>query len=225
MDTSAGFRRAQTDSFRQVAELDRLEPRIRKKVLSLTEFWQEFERHRDRASVLDQVAAVTAFIIGEANGKQSEKHPWIKEFLTRAEPYGRYLEEFLESVSLRDQNDKYDSRADRVSLMTLHAAKGLELPVVFMVGCEDGLLPFRPESADRITDLAEERRLFYVGMTRAQEKLILTRSRRRRQYGKSIELPPSPFLADIELALLEVLEAEQRPPRAPKAQDLQMSLF
>jgi DNA helicase-2/ATP-dependent DNA helicase PcrA len=93
-----------------------------------------------------------------------------------------------------------EARGDHVSLLTLHAAKGLEFGVVFIVGLEDGILPLRfgPEEPS-----AEERRLFYVGMTRARDRLILTRATQRRWRGRAQSLRPSPFLAAIETELLK----------------------
>ncbi|NTV29354.1 MAG: ATP-binding domain-containing protein, partial [Candidatus Omnitrophica bacterium] len=91
--------------------------------------------------------------------------------------------------------DVFNSRAGKVSLLTLHAAKGLEFPVVFIVGCESGLLPLK---ADLLTtSVEEERRLFYVGMTRARERLYLVRSRQRTLFGRATEPAASPFLQDI----------------------------
>ena len=114
-----------------------------------------------------------------------------------ADACGDDLERFLSELSLGTQVDTWDPRADRISLLTLHAAKGLEFPVVFIVGCEDGLLPLSwggagPEDPD------EERRLFYVGVTRARTRLYLCRARKRRWRGKIREMAPSPYLADIE---------------------------
>jgi DNA helicase II / ATP-dependent DNA helicase PcrA len=94
-----------------------------------------------------------------------------------------------------------DARADRVSLLTLHAAKGLEFPVVFIVGLEDGLLPLHWDEADEAA-MAEERRLFYVGMTRAKDRLILSHARQRHWRGRLRMLEPSPFLCDIEKELV-----------------------
>jgi superfamily I DNA/RNA helicase len=79
----------------------------------------------------------------------------------------------------------------------MHAAKGLEFPVVFVTGCEEGLIPFRHGNADR-DDEAEERRLLYVAMTRAREQLYLTLARKRRIHGHREHRKPSPFLRDIE---------------------------
>jgi len=112
------------------------------------------------------------------------------------------LEAYLEQIALITDLDSYDQSLDRVTLMTLHAAKGLEFPVVFMTGMEEGLFPHSRtvESADEIE---EERRLCYVGMTRAMQKLYLTRSRQRRIYGSFQYNPASRFLDEIPVHLLD----------------------
>ena len=94
-------------------------------------------------------------------------------------------------------------RADRVKLLTLHAAKGLEFPVIFMVGLEEGLLPFSFGKELSVNELAEERRVFYVGMTRAKELLYLTHAAKRLRHGKVKEAEPSRFINDIEEKWLE----------------------
>jgi len=127
---------------------------------------------------------------------------------------GETLAEFLDHAALVSDVDAYDERA-QVTLMTLHAAKGLEFPLVFLAGMEEGLFPhsrtlLHPE------ELEEERRLCYVGMTRAMDQLILTRARYRRRYGT--ELPeasiPSRFLEEVPPQLLEDLGAPGRSDRA-----------
>ncbi|HHJ06804.1 MAG TPA: hypothetical protein ENK24_04820, partial [Anaerolineae bacterium] len=125
-------------------------------------------------------------------------------------------------AALRDETDAYDSRADRITLMTLHASKGLEFPVVFIVGCEEGLLPY--QKAGEPLDSEEERRLFYVGMTRAQEKLILTRSKKRFLFGKWLNNAPSRFLDDIENILKELKKTPNKPRKSEPA-GRQMKLF
>ena len=130
---------------------------------------------------------------------------------------------FLTGATLEREADAYDARADRVALMTLHAAKGLEFPVVFMVGCEEGLLPYM--RAGQETDIAEERRLFYVGMTRAQEKLVLTSAQRRLLYGQMLEQPVSRFVADIESSLLALEKPTPRKAIREALDELQLSLF
>ena len=111
------------------------------------------------------------------------------------------LTEYLEQVALITDLDSYDPSLDRVTLMTLHAAKGLEFPVVFMTGMEEGLFP-HSRSGDGGQEVEEERRLCYVGMTRAMEKLYLTHARRRRIYGDYQFNPPSRFLAEIPASAL-----------------------
>jgi superfamily I DNA/RNA helicase len=107
--------------------------------------------------------------------------------------------------------------------MTLHAAKGLEFPVVFMVGCEESLLPYR--RGDEPVDVAEERRLFYVGMTRAQQKLILTHAKSRFLFGRQQHNDPSPFLEDIEAAFKEVKRMADRKSAPEKPENPQLRLF
>ena len=124
-------------------------------------------------------------------------------------PFGDHLGDFLETLALQSETDAYDPRADRVTLMSLHASKGLEFPVVFIVGCEEGLLPY---GAGRGLDFEEERRLFYVGLTRAGRKLVLTHARKRVLFGQFMENAPSRFVGDIEAALKEVQEMQYRPP-------------
>ena len=129
-----------------------------------------------------------------------------------------------ERVALSTEADFWDARADRVSLLTMHAAKGLEFPVVFVVGVEDGLVPFSWNAADEADPgaAAEERRLFYVALTRAKDRLFLTRARERAWRGQRRTPPPSPFLDDIAPELLHTQDA---PPRRARAEQQQYKLF
>jgi DNA helicase II / ATP-dependent DNA helicase PcrA len=113
---------------------------------------------------------------------------------------------FADTVALAVEADFWDPRADALSLLTIHAAKGLEFPVVFITGLEDGLLPFHWGKTEEAA-LAEERRLFYVGITRAKDRLVLTRALRRLWRGRLRERAASPFLGDIEQALTEHRQA------------------
>jgi len=106
-------------------------------------------------------------------------------------------------------------------VLTLHAAKGLEFPVVFLVACEDGILPYRPENGP--VDEAEERRLFYVGLTRGKDRVIVTWARRRHLFGRVREGRPSPFLAAIPDHLKQV--RKPTPPSRPRPKGRQLSLF
>jgi DNA helicase II / ATP-dependent DNA helicase PcrA len=133
----------------------------------------------------------------------------------------REPQSFLDAAAVASEADLFDPRADRVSLLTLHAAKGLEFAVVFIAGLEDGLLPLRFGEVDDAA-LAEERRLLYVGMTRARDRLILSRALERPWRGRIRRLEPSPFLGDIapELVCLE------RMPRARgRPEDRQLRLL
>ncbi len=106
------------------------------------------------------------------------------------------LETFLSQLSLVSDIDNAEMEDDRVTLMTLHSAKGLEFPIVFMIGMEEGLFPHSRTLMDD-NEIEEERRTCYVGITRAQRKLYLTNARQRTIYGKTNAFPPSRFLAEI----------------------------
>ena len=134
---------------------------------------------------------------------------------------GDDLERFLGEIATGAEVDAWDPRAEAVTLLTLHAAKGLEFPVVFLVGVEDGLLPLRfPGSPPSDDDVAEERRLFFVGLTRAQDRLFVSYAARRYRHGAERELPPSPFLDAIDPGLLE--RRGDDAPRRPKDRQLRL---
>jgi len=117
---------------------------------------------------------------------------------------GEDLNRFLQEIATGAEVDALDPRAEAINLLTLHAAKGLEFPVVFLVGCEDGLLPLRWPGANPTDDeTAEERRLFFVGLTRAQDRLYVSHAARRFRHGKERDQTPTPFLAAIDAGLFE----------------------
>ena len=122
-----------------------------------------------------------------------------------AEERGETLAEFLDHAALASDTDQFDPDA-RVTLMTLHAAKGLEFPLVFLAGLEEGLFP-HSRTLNSPEELEEERRLCYVGMTRAMNTLILTRAHYRRRYGNDMpeRSVPSRFLEEVPPALIENL--------------------
>ncbi len=134
------------------------------------------------------------------------------------------LADYLEQVALITDLDSYDPEQQRVTLMTLHSAKGLEFPVVFMTGMEEGIFP-HSRSGEAGEDVAEERRLCYVGMTRAMQRLYLSHARRRRVYGTYQFNPPSRFLAEIPPQLLAAGEPASQPEAAAPAQHNLASLF
>ena len=115
------------------------------------------------------------------------------------------LAEFLEQVSLVSEQDEYDEESGSVTLMTLHNAKGLEFPVVFIIGLEDGVFPHYRSMGDP-AHLEEERRLMYVGVTRARERLYMTYAWSRTLFGSTSYSPPSRFLGEIPTELVRALE-------------------
>ncbi len=117
----------------------------------------------------------------------------------------RGLVGFLETLNLSSDQDSYDEKADRVPLMTLHAAKGLEFPAVFIAGCEEGLLP-HARYREAPADLEEERRLFFVGMTRAEQFLTLTHARFRRIRGRPERHMASQFLAELPAEVFQTID-------------------
>jgi DNA helicase II / ATP-dependent DNA helicase PcrA len=127
-----------------------------------------------------------------------------------AQQRGEALSEFLDHAALVSDTDRYNPKS-RVTLMSLHSAKGLEFPLVLLAGMEEGLLP-HSRTLNQPMELEEERRLCYVGMTRAMDALVMTRARYRRRYGNDMPESsiPSRFLEEIPSRLLEDLSPRQR---------------
>lgn len=137
----------------------------------------------------------------------------LREFLSvttqfEAENVGASLLDFLEHVALVSDVDAMEGEADGLTLMTLHSAKGLEFPVVFMVGMEEGIFPHSRSLWDE-GELEEERRLCYVGMTRAMERLYLTCARTRTLFGQTMYSEPSRFIGEIPPDLVEDLNERE----------------
>jgi DNA helicase-2/ATP-dependent DNA helicase PcrA len=144
------------------------------------------------------------YILGKEDGEERWEN--ITELHNVASEYNELdteeaLTTFLEKVSLVSDIDDLDEKADAATLITLHQAKGLEFPAVFIVGLEEGILPHR-KSFDDPEQMEEERRLCYVGITRAKKRLYLLRSYRRSLFGGSTANPPSRFLQDISPHLI-----------------------
>jgi DNA helicase II / ATP-dependent DNA helicase PcrA len=149
------------------------------------------------------------------------EQPEAKQLLELAGAFGEDLPGFAHHLEQNAAATIYDRRAEAVTLMTLHAAKGLEFPVVFLSGLEEGLLPCDLES--RRGDLEEERRLFYVGLTRARRILILTAAASRTLHGRNRRQQLSRFLQEIPPHLLARAADKPRPRRSSRA--AQMKLF
>jgi DNA helicase II / ATP-dependent DNA helicase PcrA len=174
--------------------------------------------------LLDRLAQTARELVASEAASAAELADCVDLLGPLAHRCGSDVARLLLELELGAEVDSLDPRADRVSLLTLHAAKGLEFPIVFVTGCEDGLLPLRFERGDAGADaLAEERRLFFVGMTRAGARLYLTRARQRTWRGQSLQPEPSPFLAPIAAAHVEHSQTPARP-RAP-ARGRQLELW
>jgi len=111
----------------------------------------------------------------------------------------------------KDEEDGDEAARGKITLSTLHSAKGLEWPLVFLIGCEEGTMPHKRVSSPRISDaiagdIEEERRLFYVGITRARDRLYITRAATRLQRGAEVPQKPSRFLEDLPEAETKVYD-------------------
>ncbi len=146
-------------------------------------------KYRSAAEMLKSILGKS----GYAETLEEERVKNIAELISSAE--GKEIKDFLDRVSLFTNMDEITG-GDYISLMTLHSAKGLEFPVVFIIGLEEGVLPYC-KAMEREDEITEERRLFYVGMTRARDILWLTGASKRKLYTKLQDQEPSRFLKDI----------------------------
>jgi len=147
-------------------------------------------------------------------------HADFPRLLELAGAFDRDLPGLAQHLARHRAATVYNPKAESVALMTLHAAKGLEFPVVFLTGLEEGLLP-----SARATDEAaieEERRLFYMGLTRARETVVLTSAATRTIHGKSQPCTPSRFVAEIPPQLLSSPPTKKRPSRKPTGRQLKL---
>jgi DNA helicase-2/ATP-dependent DNA helicase PcrA len=145
----------------------------------------------------------------EATDESEARLENLEELVNAAVDYDKQqedgLRDFIDHAALTSDTDKFDRNAG-VTLMTVHSAKGLEFPIVFLVGLEDGIFP-HSRSINDPKELEEERRLAYVAITRAEKVLYVTHSMRRRVYGEEIAAEPSQFLNELPLELIEDLSA------------------
>jgi DNA helicase-2/ATP-dependent DNA helicase PcrA len=183
-----------------------LSPRAR---LSLEEFFTLLDEAPERREGLTpgdfvgwliEASGLFSMYEGEAEDRVTKREnlSQLAAAVAEAATRGQRLEEFLDSVALLEENDD-EGTADGVALMTLHSAKGLEFDVVFLAGFEDGLLP-HANSRDETEGLEEERRLTYVGMTRARKRLALTGARSRFLFGQRQPARLSRFLDEIPMS-------------------------
>jgi ATP-dependent DNA helicase UvrD/PcrA len=195
--------------------------RTRQALLAFTAMLEQLSRARHELNLLellDLLLERTGYAAYVQDGTEEGQARWenIMELRTVARDYADLpvetaLTTFLEEVALVSDVDNLDEQVDAPTLLTLHAAKGLEFPVVFITGMEEGLFP-HSRSMDDPEQMEEERRLCYVGVTRAKEQLYLIHTFRRTLYGESEVREPSRFLHDVPQRLIRSPEA-RRPPR------------
>jgi DNA helicase-2/ATP-dependent DNA helicase PcrA len=164
------------------------------------------------SALLSRILDKTGYIRpweGSPSEQDQQRLANVQELVTAANQFdefhgaGTSLEAFLEQTALVNETDSLDASQGQVTLMTLHAAKGLEFPVVVILAVEQGLIPH--ERATRDADpreFEEERRLLFVGMTRARERLYLTQTTQRAFRGRSLYTIPSDFLSELECTLV-----------------------
>jgi DNA helicase-2/ATP-dependent DNA helicase PcrA len=167
--------------------------------------------------VLDQ-SGYRRMLVDSTDNEDQERLANIEELITAAKQFAaedgsRTIGDFLENITLASDLDSWDERQDCVSIMTLHAAKGLEFPVVYMVAMEQGLLPHE-RSISRPDELEEERRLAFVGMTRAKEELYLCHARLRDFRGNTFNTVPSMFFNELPEEAIEAIDHSGGSPSA-----------
>lgn len=164
---------------------------VKDRLLEFTKLIEGFSsrKYRHASDIIKDILKKTGY--DETLGEDKKQN--IEELISSCGAQG--IKDFLDKVSLCTNLDEITS-GDYVSLMTLHCAKGLDFPGVFIIGLEEGVLPYC-KALKREEDISEERRLFYVGMTRAQDMLWLTSANKRKLYAKVQEQEPSRFLMDI----------------------------
>ena len=187
-----------------------------KKFIDMIEYFREkIDKKANISSIIDELLDKTGYIEslydeGEIEGESRKEN--IEELINKSTEYeDGELSLFLEEVSLVADIDRMDENADRITLMTLHGAKGLEFDTVYLAGMEEGLFP-SAMSANSKEDLEEERRLAYVGITRAKKNLILTSAKQRMINGETRYSLMSRFVNEIPIELLNkhVLDTEKR---------------
>ena len=184
-------------------ELTTLSPRARVSLVSLGELFREcqlmLENNSIPSKIIEYILDKTNYLYSEnlTEDEQKDREEIISGLVTDAKAYAD-LSDFLENAALMSSSDGNSN--DEVVLMTLHSAKGLEFPVVFLAGMEEGLFPHSRVYDGGKEELEEERRLCYVGMTRAREELILSYAKSRAIFGQRSYNNPSRFIAETEIS-------------------------
>ncbi|MGI6034187.1 MAG: ATP-dependent helicase [Limnochordia bacterium] len=207
------------EAIKRVEEIPSIRGRSQNAVIAFRKLMDELMSLRDDLGLTSftREVLVRSGILAQWEGRDSPEDRArlenLEEFLSVTKQFegdnpGEGLFAFLEGLALMSDVDAYDENTEAVTMMTLHAAKGLEFPVVFLVGMEDGIFP-HARSLDDPNQLEEERRLCYVGITRAQERLYLTYTMTRTLYGQTLPARRSQFIDEIPRELLA--EAHRQP--------------
>jgi DNA helicase-2/ATP-dependent DNA helicase PcrA len=178
--------------------------------------WREVAAQLPPVYLMDRIIEDIDYQTYLDDGTDEGRERWENVLELRrlaAEYQEQGLDAFLEQVALVSDQDTIDASANVPTLLTLHAAKGLEFPIVFIVGLNDGTLP-HSRSFDDPDGMQEERRLFYVGITRAKDRLYLIHAQNRSAYGYSEPVEPSRFLDDIPMNLLEEIQIGRKERRS-----------
>gem|GEM_PF-2857146 len=200
-------------------QTSKLTPRARNSLMALGEKLRVMqtlvEGGTPPSELIDYLVGAVGYreYILDGTPRAEEREENLGVLISDAKSYAT-LPDLLEEIALMSSADT-DSTESKVTLMTLHAAKGLEFPVVFMVGMEDGLFPSSRALEEGPRQLEEERRLCYVGMTRAREELHLSYAQSRMQFGQRGYASPSRFLEDMGYELMQ----RQAAPVTPQSQD------
>ncbi len=203
-----------------IDEIDEFTDRNKKKLGEFAELIRTFAEEAKGMDSLEDFAADIVDRVGfydelhKEKDKAEEKIANVRELIGKFKEYDDTAEEisltgFLEDIALISDVDGYDEDADYVTLMTLHSAKGLEFPLVYMPGMEDGLFPSYMSINEGDEQVEEERRLCYVGITRAQEKLVMLSVKNRFLNGNTSYNPVSRFIEEIPDELLDVKSAKR----------------
>ncbi|MCS7215464.1 MAG: UvrD-helicase domain-containing protein [Thermodesulfovibrio sp.] len=180
------------EAIKRLIKEDSVSANLKEKLAGFVSLIEELseKNYKDAASMIKDILNYTAYL----EEIEEDRIQNVLEFLSSAEKIS--VRDFLDKVALLSNIDTWENKKNYVSLLTLHAAKGLEFPVVFISGCEEGILPYFKALEDPL-ELQEERRLFYVGMTRAKNLLFLTSARQRKLYSKIQKQDSSSFIKDI----------------------------
>jgi len=197
----------------RIKEIDGITSRTQQAILQFVDLLKKYDKLKNNLEVGELIAAmvdelgIIATLRDEGTIEAKSRIENIRELIAAINEFVETnphlnLEHYLENVALISDVDNWDSAKNSVSLLTVHSAKGLEFPVVFISGMEEGLFPLSRQLSND-DDIEEERRLFYVGATRAKEKLYLTAASSRNRFGENTGGALSRFLHEIDKNLIE----------------------